>query len=108
MPTGRYENYGDGPHGTITGRDGHLKGGTRMNNTLGDLNNHLFAQLERLGDEDLKGTELEAEIGRSEAMAKIGEQIIRTGELQLKAMRHMDEYGYDREKAVPEMLEVRR
>ena len=33
-----------------------------MKNTLGDLNNHLFAQLEKLGDEDLKGDELEAEI----------------------------------------------
>ena len=40
-------------------------------------------------------------------MAKIGEQIIKTGELQLKAMIHMDEYGYERAKAVPEMLEVR-
>lgn len=49
-----------------------------MKNTLGDLNNHLFAQLEKLGDEDLKGDELEAEIRRSEAMAKVGEQIIKT------------------------------
>lgn len=30
-------------------------------NTLVDLNNHLFAEMERLGDEDLKGEELEAE-----------------------------------------------
>lgn len=78
-----------------------------VKNTLGDLNNHLFAQLEKLEDDDLKGDELEAEIRRSEAMAKVGEQIIKTGELQLKAMQHMDEYGYERKKAVPEMLEVR-
>ena len=45
------------------------------------------------------------EVGK--AVAKVGEQIIKTGELQLKAMMHMDEYGYDRKKAVPEMLEVR-
>ena len=78
-----------------------------MKNTLGDLNNHLFAQLEKLNDDDLNGDELESEIKRSEAMSKISEQIIKTGELQLKAMVHMDEYGYERQKAVPEMLEVR-
>lgn len=78
-----------------------------MKNTLGDLNNHLFAQLEKLGDEDLQGDELDREIKRSESMAKISEQIIRNGELQFKAMVHMDEYAYDRPKAVPELLEVR-
>lgn len=78
-----------------------------MKNTLGDLNNHLFAQLEKIGDEDLTGEELESEIKRTEAMAKISEQIIKTGELQFKAMVHMDEYGYDRKKVVPEMLEVK-
>ena len=30
-------------------------------NTLVDLNNHLFAEMERLGDEDLKGEELDAD-----------------------------------------------
>lgn len=78
-----------------------------IKNTLGDLNNHLFAQLEKLDDDNLNGESLEAEIRRSEAMVKVSEQIIRTGELQLKAMQHMDEYGYERTKAVPEMLEVR-
>ena len=33
-----------------------------MKNTLGDLNNHLFAQLERLSEEDLTVEELEKEI----------------------------------------------
>ena len=32
-----------------------------MKNTLVDLNNHLFAELERLSDEDLTSEELEAE-----------------------------------------------
>jgi hypothetical protein len=83
------------------------QGGQVVKNTLGDLNNYLFEQLDKLGDEDLTGDELDSEIRRSEAMAKVSEQIIRTGELQFKAMQHMDEYGYDRPKAIPEMLEVR-
>lgn len=76
-------------------------------NTLGDLNNHLFAQLEKMDDDELTVEQLDNEIRRAEAMAKISEQIIKTGELQFRAMKHMDEYGYEREKAVPDMLEVR-
>lgn len=77
-----------------------------MKNTLGDLNNHLFAQIERLGDEDLTGEDLDKEIKRTDAIADVAEKIIRNGELQLKAMKHMDEYSYSQER-VPEMLEVR-
>lgn len=77
-----------------------------MKNTLGDLNNYLFAQLEKLGDDDLTGEELESELKRTDAICDISEQIIKNGELQYKAMKHMDEYGYERQKAVPEMLEV--
>ena len=39
-----------------------------MKNTLGDLNNLLFAQLEKLGDDDLNGEEMDAEIRRAETM----------------------------------------
>lgn len=76
-------------------------------NTLGDLNNHLFAQLEKMDDDELAGEQLDNEIRRTEAMAKISEQIIKNGELQFRAMKHMDEYGYERQKAIPDMLEVR-
>lgn len=78
-----------------------------MNNTLSDLNNHLFEALERLNDEDMTEEELERELKRAEGMGKIAEQIIRNGELAYKTMVHMDEYRYDTGKAaVPPMLEV--
>ena len=42
-----------------------------MRNTLGDLNNHLFAQLERLTDEDIKGEALKTELMRAEAVTSV-------------------------------------
>ena len=76
-------------------------------NTLQDLNNHLFEQLERLNDDELDGENLERELKRSEGMTRIAGQIIKNGELAFKTMAHMDEYGYNKGAAVPRMLEVR-
>lgn len=42
-----------------------------MKNTLGDLNNHLFAELERLGDEGLTGDELKEELTRAESIVRV-------------------------------------
>lgn len=47
-----------------------------MKNQANDLNNHLFAQLERLGDESLKGEELDIELKRSEAISNVAGKII--------------------------------
>lgn len=79
-----------------------------MNNTLADLNNHLFEQLERLNDEDLDSDALEKELKRADGVSKIAEKIIRNGELAYKTMRHMDEYRYDEARPAPAMLEVKR
>lgn len=43
-------------------------------NTLGDLNNHLFAQIERLGEENLSDEELEKEIKRADSISKVSSQ----------------------------------
>jgi len=56
-----------------------------MKNTLKDLNNHLFAQIERLGDEDLTGDNLTSEINRTGAIVSVATQIIANGSLVLKA-----------------------
>lgn len=64
-----------------------------MKNKSTDLNNHLFAEIERLGDEDLKGDELDKEIGRADAICKVATQIINNGALNLKAAQLKAEYG---------------
>lgn len=58
-----------------------------MKNTLLDLNNHLFAQLEKLNDDDLKGEQLNEEIQRSREMTKIATQIINNSRLSLEATK---------------------
>ena len=60
---------------------------------MGGLNNHLFEQLERLNDEDLKGEELEREMSRAKALAGIAQTIINNGDLMLKAQKQYAEYG---------------
>lgn len=74
-----------------------------MKNTLGDLNNHLFAQLERLSDEDVKGEELKEEIGRAKAVADIATKIIENGNLVLQAQKFADDQWVAKE--LPRLLE---
>jgi len=56
-----------------------------------DLNNHLFAQLERLSDENLKGEALEAEIHRTKAITDVSKQIVSNASLALRAQRLIDD-----------------
>ena len=64
-----------------------------MKNKLVDLNNHLFAQLERLSDETLTSEHLEAEVKRSGAIVGVAEQIAKAADLQLKAATLVANHG---------------
>jgi hypothetical protein len=72
--------------------------------TLGDLNLHLFAQLERLGDEDIKGDKLREEINRAEAVTAVAQQIISNGALVLK-VKQLSVNKFDSDMQIPKMLE---
>ncbi|MDD4608961.1 MAG: hypothetical protein PHY71_02255 [Bacteroidaceae bacterium] len=72
-------------------------------NKLSDLNNHLFAELERLGDEDLKGEALDEELKRAKSIAAVASQIVQNGNLVLRAAQFADE-KLDAESSVPKML----
>lgn len=74
-----------------------------MKNKMTDLHNHLFAQLERLSDEELKGDGLKEEIERSKAVTAVAREIIANGSLVLKAKRAIQDREIGEE--VPPMLE---
>ncbi len=78
-----------------------------MKNKITDLNNHLFAELERLSDEELGGDKLQEEITRAKAVGDIAAKIIDNAKLALDATKLQVEYGGVNRKAVdlPPMLE---
>lgn len=65
-----------------------------MKNKLSDLNDHLFAQIERLGDEDLSDEQIEKEAKRADAIVSVADQIVRNADLQLKAATLLAGHGY--------------
>lgn len=80
-----------------------------MKNTLEDLNNYLFEQLERLNDDNLSKEDFEKERKKTDSIVKVAEKIIQNGELEFRIIQHMDEYGYglDKNRKVPELLTVK-
>lgn len=75
-----------------------------MRNTLGDLNNHLFAQLERLNDEELTGEKLAEEVNRAKSITSVASQIIANGNLVLEARKTIDD-SMSADAKIPKMLE---
>lgn len=73
-----------------------------MKNSLEDLNNHLFAQIERLGEEDLKEEKLQLELNRTKAITSVATQIIQNGKLALEVQKAL---GEGRVKDVQKWLE---
>lgn len=64
-----------------------------MKNKLSDLNNHLFMQLERLGDESMTAEQIELEAKRAEAIVSVSDQIVRNADLQLRAVTILATHG---------------
>jgi len=71
-----------------------------VKNTLLDLNNHLFEQMERLNDDDLTEEELTKEIKRADAMKGIAQEIIQNATLVLKATK----LNQESDSAAPRLL----
>jgi hypothetical protein len=60
-------------------------------NKLADLNDHLFAELERLGDESMSEDQLESELRRAREISKTAQAIIANGNLVLRAAEFEDQ-----------------
>lgn len=73
-----------------------------MKNKIADLNNHLFAVIERLNDEDLTHEELEKEVKRASAIRDVAGAVIDIGRLQVDAMSILVRAGVD----ISEMKEL--
>lgn len=79
-----------------------------MKNTLLDLNNHLFAQLEKISDESITTDDkLDFEIKRTEKIIDLSEVIIKNAALNLESVKTKAKlYEISGEKIVmPKMLE---
>lgn len=65
-----------------------------MKTKLTDLNDLLFEQLERLGNDDLRGDELEQEINRAKAVTGVASKVIENASLVLDAHKLAYEAGH--------------
>ncbi|ETW11086.1 hypothetical protein ATO8_18744 [Roseivivax marinus] len=74
-----------------------------MKNKLSDLNDHLFAQLERLSNEGLSAEALEREVKRADAVVSVSDQIIGTADVRLKAAKLFAEHG---DKVAPHLPQI--
>lgn len=75
-------------------------------NKLSDLNDHLFAQLERLGDEELTPEQIEVEAKRSEAIVEVSAQILKNADTHMRAAELLAKGGLNFQDALPMPLAV--
>jgi len=61
--------------------------------SLGDLNSHLFAALNRLSVDTLSPDEIETECKRAEAVVAVADQITNNAKTQLAAAKLYAEHG---------------
>jgi hypothetical protein len=64
-------------------------------NRLSDLNNHLFAQIERLSEEGMSAEKIETEVKRGNAIVAVADQILRHATLQVQAAKIVSDHGMD-------------
>jgi hypothetical protein len=74
-----------------------------MKNKLTDLNDHLFAQIERLSDEALTPEQIDTEVKRGNAIVNVADQILRHASLQVQAAKIVSDHGLDPTRHLPSL-----
>lgn len=64
-----------------------------MTGRLSDLNDHLFAQLDRLARTDMSPDDIDREVQRTEAIVAVSEQVVENAKVQLTAAKLFAEHG---------------
>lgn len=72
-----------------------------MKNKLTDLNDHLFAQIERLSQEELTAEQIDTEVKRGNAIVAVADQILRHASLQVQAAKIVSDHGIDPSSHLP-------
>lgn len=72
-------------------------------NKLGDLNNHLFAALERLADEDLTAEQIATEAARAEAIVKVADRVTENARTMLAGAKLIADHGDKMKKYLPQL-----
>lgn len=62
-------------------------------NSLSDLNNYLFQQLDRLNNNELGQESIEREVKRTEAIVSLSEQVIDNAKIALDAAELVAKHG---------------
>lgn len=79
-----------------------------MSKNLTDLNNHLFAQLDRLSKSDISEDELAHEMQRTSSMVCIAKEVVSNAKLVFEAEKFRTEFNYNGNgKKLPPMLEAK-
>lgn len=76
-----------------------------MKNSLSDLNNILFEQIERLNDDEVMEQFADQEIERAKAISSVANQIIQNAALQLQAAKFMDDNALT-SREMPDVLKL--
>lgn len=78
-----------------------MRGADVTKNRLSDLNDHLFAQIERLSQEELTTDQIDTEVKRGNAIVAVADQILRHASLQVQAAKIVSDHGIDPTRHLP-------